>query len=73
MSCYLRHIGDVIAEAGIELNKENRKSVDHTIRRIVGKSDCKCPDVWKEVKGWLAEGKRQELIDGLAREYKVSA
>ena len=73
MSCYLRHLGDVIAEAGIELSKENRKTVDNTIRRIVGKANCNCPEVWKEVKVWLAEGKRQELIDELAREYKVSA
>jgi hypothetical protein len=65
MSCYLRHLGDVIDEAGIELTKENRKSVDHAIRRVVGKADCNCPEVWKEVKSWLSAGRREELIEGL--------
>jgi hypothetical protein len=69
MSCYLRHLDDVIAGAGIELTKENRKAVDRAIRRIVGKADCGCPEVWKEVKEWIAEGRRGELILLLAQEF----
>lgn len=69
MSCYLRHVSDLIADACIELTKENREAVDHAIRRAIGKSDCHCPEVWKEVKAWLAADRRQELVDGLKKEY----
>ena len=69
MSCYLRHIEDIVTDAGIELTKQNRKAVDHAIRRAVGKPEFHCPEVWKEVKVWLAAGRRQELIEGLTREY----
>ncbi|MHB0999944.1 MAG: hypothetical protein ACYC27_11925 [Armatimonadota bacterium] len=69
MSCYLRHMSDIISEAGIELTKENRKAVDHAIRRSVGKPDCNCPDVWKEVKARIADGRRQEIVENLMNEY----
>lgn len=62
-------MGEIIAEAGIELTKTNRKAVDHAIRRAIGKSDCNCPEVWKEVKIWLADGRRETLIEGLKKEY----
>jgi len=71
VSCYLRHVSDIIADAGIELTRENRKAVDHAIRRAVGKPDCNCPEVWKEVKARLADGRRQELVEGLIREHSA--
>ncbi len=69
MSCYLRHVGDIIADAGIDLTAADRKAVDHAIRRAVGKPECHCPEVWKEVKAWLAAGRRQELVEGLKKEF----
>lgn len=69
MSCYLKHMEEIISEAGIELTKENRKAVDHAIRRAVGKLDSNCPDVWKEIKTLIADDKRQEIIDRLKSEY----
>ena len=69
MSCYLKHMEEIISEAGIELTKENRKSVDHAIRRAVGKPDSNCPEVWKEIKSQVADGKRQAMIDNLRSEY----
>lgn len=69
MSCYLKHMEEIISEAGIELTKENRKAVDHAIRRAVGKPDSNCPDVWKEIKTLIADDKRQEIIDRLKSEY----
>lgn len=70
MACYLKHIPDVIAEAGIELDTKNRRAVDHAIRRAVGKPEARCPEVWKEVKLWLTSGKRENLVEGLRREYR---
>jgi hypothetical protein len=52
MSCYLRHLDDVVAAAGVKLGPENRKEVDGTIKDLLGLSYC--PDVWIEVKKRLA-------------------
>jgi hypothetical protein len=52
MSCYLRHLDDVVTAAGLKLSPENRKEVDRTIKELLGFDNC--PDVWKEVKKRLA-------------------
>ncbi|HEY3419489.1 MAG TPA: hypothetical protein VGK23_02970 [Methanomassiliicoccales archaeon] len=52
MSCYLRHLDDVVIAAGVKLRPDNRKEVDLTIKELLGLDDC--PDVWKEVKKRLA-------------------
>jgi len=31
MSCYFRHMKDVLEEAGVEITKENKKEVDRII------------------------------------------
>lgn len=69
MSCYLKHMEEIIFEAGIELTKENRKAVDHAIRRAIGKPDSNCPEVWKEIKLRVADDKRQEIIDELRSQF----
>jgi hypothetical protein len=60
---------EIISEAGIELTKENRKTVDHAIRRAIGKPDSNCPEVWKTIKAIVADGRKQQIIDGLRSEY----
>jgi hypothetical protein len=52
MSCYLRHLDDVVTAAGVKLGPENRKEVDRTVKELLGSDNC--PDVWKEVKKRLA-------------------
>lgn len=54
MSCYSRHLGDLLSLAGIENTKENRRRADGYLRQIVGKEEEDCPVVWKEVKARLA-------------------
>ncbi|GBF33157.1 hypothetical protein DCCM_2254 [Desulfocucumis palustris] len=68
MSCYLRHLGPVLDRAGIELkDKKIRKSVDLSIREIVGVKEGHCPEVWKAVKEWLKDpALEQKLITELA-------
>ncbi len=68
MSCYLRHMKEVLDEA--DLNPEGRKErkeVDLAIRKVVGmKAEDKCNMVWKEVKLWLQdEEKKKQLTDNL--------
>jgi hypothetical protein len=52
MSCYLKHLDDVVAAAGVTLGPGNRKDVDMTIKELLGLSYC--PNVWIEVKKRLA-------------------
>ena len=65
MSCYLRHMKDVLNEADLHPEDKNeRKKVDLAIRKVVGmNSDDQCNVVWKEVKIWLHdEDKKKQLI-----------
>ncbi len=50
MSCYFRHMKDVLDEAGIEVDKENKKDIDRIIHEIVGVEYKNCSPTWKEVK-----------------------
>ncbi len=68
MSCYLRHMKDVLDEANLHPEgRKERKEIDLSIRRVVGmKADDKCNIVWKEVKLWLQdENKKEELTSAL--------
>ena len=66
MSCYTRHLKDIIAEAGIELTSANRKRVDQAFHQIVGVEYKDCPATWKKLKHELAdEQKRRELVQKL--------
>jgi len=68
MSCYLRHMKDILEGADLHpQNRKERKQIDLTIRSVVGKvPKDKCNIVWKEVKIWLQdEEKKEKLISEL--------
>lgn len=50
MSCYLRHLNDVLIEAGIDPDRMDRKQLDRAIHRMMGVEYKHCPDAWKCVK-----------------------
>jgi len=50
MSCYIRHLGDILDELGLTNNKETRKMLDKEIREILKKEEARCPEVWRDVK-----------------------
>ena len=50
MSCYLRHMKDVLEEAGVEVTKENKKEIDRIIHEMVDVEYKNCSPAWKEVK-----------------------
>lgn len=69
MSCYIRHLSDVFAELGVENNKDNRKMMDKSIRKVL-KTEKSCPEVWKQLKGVLADGKKKKvLVSKLKKEF----
>jgi Holliday junction resolvasome RuvABC DNA-binding subunit len=71
MSCYFRHMADVFAEAGIDLDevkadKARKKEVDAKIHALVGIGYKDCPQAWKKVKEMLADDKgRAKLVKAL--------
>lgn len=67
MSCYLRHLNDILNEAGITVTPDNRKQVDQAIHRIVGVDYKDCPATWKKLKQQIAgdEPQRKEFIKKL--------
>ena len=64
VSCYFRHLKDIFAEAGIEVNASNRKQIDQAIHQFAGVNYKDCPSTWRLLKQELItnEKKRQELI-----------
>lgn len=69
MSCYTRHLTDVFEALKVENNRDNRKTMDEAIRGIL-KTDKPCPEVWKQLKTILADGKKKEdLVRKLKEEF----
>ena len=50
MSCYLRHMKDILEEAGIEVTGDNKKEIDLAIHGMVEVEYKNCPVTWKTVK-----------------------
>jgi hypothetical protein len=72
MSCYFRHMKDILEEAGIEITTENKKDIDRVIHGLVGVQYKDCSPAWKALKERIkgdAEARRKfisELKKGLA-------
>lgn len=66
MSCYFRHLDELFREAGVEVNKDNKRAVDAAIHRIVSVPYKDCLKTWRAVKEWLADEKlRHKLVKEL--------
>ena len=71
MSCYLQHLGEVLAAAGIPETGESRRRVHAMIQEITGEQDC--PLVWRRVKAALGEDAERELLIAGLRERRLRA
>ena len=68
MTCYTRHLINVIRELGLEDTGENRRTLDRKIRMVLKREKDGCSAVWKDVKEQLHEpAKRQSLIEELKK------
>ena len=50
MSCYFRHMKEILEEAGVEVTKENKKDIDRIIHGLVDVEYKNCSPTWKAVK-----------------------
>ncbi|MCP4365250.1 MAG: hypothetical protein GY800_08130 [Planctomycetes bacterium] len=70
MSCYFRHMPDILKEAGVEVTFSNKKEVDRLVHSIVGVDYKDCSGAWKAVKGQRTEeGLRAELVEKLRKGF----
>ncbi len=68
MSCYFRHLKDLLAEAGVEVTPANKKDVDRAIHEMVGVAHKDCPGAWKNLKRQMAnEADRAALVKKLRK------
>lgn len=68
MSCYFRHLKDVVAEAGIEVTPANKKDVDRALHEIVGVAYKDCPGAWRGLKQEMAkEADRAAVVKKLRK------
>lgn len=67
MSCYFRHIKEILNEAGIEVTSNNKKQIDRMIHDIVGITYKDCPVTWKTLKQEIIcnEQKQQDFVKKL--------
>jgi len=67
MSCYFRHLKDILNEASIEVTPSNRKQIDQAIHQIVGITYKNCPDTWRRLKEEILAdpAKRRDFISQL--------
>ncbi len=66
VSCYLRHLSDVLKEAGREVTKENKRTIDKALHSIAGVEYKNCSSTWRELKKMLQnEGGRKEIVQKL--------
>jgi hypothetical protein len=55
LTCYFRHIKDLLEEIGVEVTPQNKREIDRLIHGLVGVDYKDCPSTWKEVKRRMAE------------------
>lgn len=68
MSCYFRHLKDLLAEAGVEVTPANKKQVDQALHEMVGVAHKDCPGAWKNLKRQMAnEADRAALVKKLRK------
>ena len=50
MSCYFRHMNEILEEAGVEVTKQNKKDIDRVILGLVDVEYKNCSPDWKAIK-----------------------
>ena len=72
MSCYFRHMKEILEEAGVEVTKENKKEIDRIIHGIVDVEYKNCSPAWKAVKEHIKgdDKARTQFVKRVKKELK---
>ena len=72
MSCYFRHIKDVMEEVGIEITPGNKKEIDRILHGIVGVQYKDCAAAWKKIKEMVKgePSRREDFVEKLRAAVK---
>ena len=64
MSCYFRHMKDVLEDAGIVVTPQNKKLVDKALHEIADVEYKNCSPAWKKLKSDFINdpSRKQQLI-----------
>ena len=73
MSCYFRHMKDVLEEAGIQVTPTNKKEIDRIIHGLMDVAYKDCSPTWKGVKEHIKgdDKARSRFIKKLKQELKA--
>jgi len=71
MTCYFRHLQEVLRLAGIKVTDDNKRDMDKVIHSLVGVKYKDCPAAWKAVKKRIEEDKNGFASD-LKKAWKKS-
>jgi molecular chaperone GrpE (heat shock protein) len=72
VTCYFRHLQEILKKAGIEITSQNKHEVDRVIHELVGVDYKNCPTTWKEVKKRIADD-REDFVSQLKTAWKNHA
>ncbi len=72
MSCYFRHMNEILEEAGVEVTKENKKDIDRVIHGLVEVGYKNCSPAWKAIKEQIKidDETKNSFIKTLKQELK---
>ena len=70
MSCYFRHMKDVLDEVDVEVTPDNKKEIDRILHGIAGVEYKNCSPAWKRIKEMIKgdEASREEFVSRLRKE-----
>ena len=64
MSCYFRHMKDILEEVNVEIIPQNKKEIDEILHGIAGVEYKNCSPAWKSIKEMVKGNKasRDEFV-----------
>ena len=74
MSCYFRHMKDVLDEVGVEVTPKNKKEVDRIIHELVAVEYKNCSPAWAAIKERIKgdPAAREEFVRKLTAKLKAA-
>ncbi len=60
MTCYVKHLSEIMRRAGAENTYENKQLLDGIVREVLSMERNDCPEVWAKVKSIMFSGNAEE-------------